>query len=97
MNRFAHTIYMSESVWFPGDAKMRVKIFRVKGTIQSPSYQTNFVKDVRALKPEDAIDKIYKEFGSQHRVKRIHMKVTSIQEISVDETEDSVIKSLADW
>lgn len=76
---------------------MRVKIFRVEGTIQSPSYQTNFLKDVRAVKPEDAIEKIYMELGSQHRVKRIHLKVISIKEISVDETEDSVIKALDEW
>lgn len=76
---------------------MRVKIFRVEGTIHSPSYQTNFLKDVRAVKPEDAIEKIYMELGSQHRVKRIHLKVLSIKEISVDETEDSVIKALDEW
>ena len=56
-----------------------------------------FCKDVRALKPEDAIEKIYMDLGSQHRVKRIHMKVNSIQEISVDETEDPVIKALNEW
>lgn len=84
-------------MWFPGNVKMRVKIFRVEGTIQSPSYQTNFLKDVRAVKPEDAIEKIYMELGSQHRVKRIHLKVISIKEISVDETEDSVIKALDEW
>jgi large subunit ribosomal protein LX len=88
---------MSGSVWFPGDVKMRVKIFRVEGIIQSPSYQTHFVKDVRALKPEDAIEKIYMDMGSQHRIKRIHMKVNSIKEISIDETEDSVIKALNEW
>lgn len=76
---------------------MHVKIFRVEGEVHSPNYHTKFLKDVRALKPENAIEKLYKEFGSQHRVKRIHMKVTSIKEITVDETEDSVIKALHEW
>ena len=84
-------------MWFPGDVKMQVKIFSVEGTIQSPSYQTHFVKDLRALKPEDAIEKIYMDLGSQHRVKRIHIKVNAVKEISVDETEDSVIKALSEW
>ncbi len=72
-----------------------VKIFRVDGEILSPNYRTTFSKDVRALRPEHAVEKVYMEFGSQHRVKRIHMKLHSVQEISREDTEDPVIRDLS--
>ena len=75
---------------------VEVKIFRVEGKILSPNYKTAFSKDVRALKPEDAVEKVYVELGSQHRVKRVHMKVTSIEEITVEETEDPIIRALSE-
>jgi large subunit ribosomal protein LX len=73
-----------------------VKIYRITGEIRSPHYQTKFSKDMRALRPEDVIEKVYVDIGSQHRVKRIHIKITSITEISVEETEDPVIRALSE-
>jgi len=72
-----------------------VKIFRVKGEILSPSYKTTFSKDVRALKREDAAEKVYVELGSQHKVKRVHIKITSTEEITAEETKDAVIRGLS--
>jgi large subunit ribosomal protein LX len=72
-----------------------VKIFRVKGTILKPDYKTGFSKDVRALKPEDAVEKVYMELGGQHRVKRTHLKVNSVEEVTWEETDDPVIKALS--
>ena len=74
---------------------VEVKIFRVDGEILSPNYRTTFSKDVRALRPEHAVEKVYMELGSHHRVKRVHMKLHSIQEITEEETEDPVIRDLS--
>lgn len=73
-----------------------VKIFRVKGELLIPNYKTRFSKDIRALKPEDAVEKIYDELGSQHKVKRVHIKIISIEEIKAEETEDAVIRTLSE-
>jgi large subunit ribosomal protein LX len=72
-----------------------VKIFRVKGAILKPDYKTGFSKDVRALKPEDAVEKVCMELGGRHRVKRTHLKVNSVEEITWEETDDPVIKALS--
>lgn len=72
-----------------------VKLFRVEGEILSPNYTTTFSKDIRALKPEHAVEKVFTEFGSQHRVKRVHIKLTSVEEITVNETEDVMIRDLS--
>jgi len=72
-----------------------VKIFRVSGKITKPNFRTEFEKEVRALKPEQAIEKIYMELGSKHRVKRFHIKILKVEEIKPEEAEDPIIRKLA--
>ncbi|MEJ2242361.1 MAG: hypothetical protein P8Y18_09500 [Candidatus Bathyarchaeota archaeon] len=35
-----------------------VKVYRVSGNINKPNFKTEFQKEVRALNPEDAAEKI---------------------------------------
>ncbi|MDH5783202.1 MAG: 50S ribosomal protein L18Ae [Candidatus Bathyarchaeota archaeon] len=72
-----------------------VKVFRITGKIDKPNWKTNFRKEVRALKPEDAVEKIYKELGSKHRVKRFQIKILKVKEISPEEVTNPIIKKLA--
>ena len=72
-----------------------VKIFRITGKIDKPNWKTSFRKEVRAVKPEDAVEKIYKEFGSKHRAKRFQIKVLETKEISLDEVTDPILKKFA--
>jgi large subunit ribosomal protein LX len=71
-----------------------VKVFRVVGKITKPNYKTDFRKEIRALKPEDAVEKVYKEIGSKHRAKRVYIKVLKVEEIGVDEVTDLAVKKL---
>lgn len=66
------------------------KVFVVRGRIKKPNWQTEFRKEVRALKPEDAVERVYREFGSRHRVKRFQMKILEVQEISSGTAEGEV-------
>lgn len=75
---------------------MSVKVFRVEGAITKPNYSISFSKDVRALKVEDAIERVSADFGSQHRVKRVHLKISSVNEISSEESRDPVIRELSE-
>ena len=72
-----------------------VKVFRVIGKIHKPNFQTDFRKEIRALKPEDAVEKVYKLLGSKHRVKRFQIKISKIEEIALDEIEDVIVKKLS--
>ncbi len=77
------------------DAKSNeVKVFRVTGEINKPNYQTSFRKEIRALKPEHAAEKVYKELGSKHRAKRFQIKIVQVEEISPEEIKDPIIKKL---
>jgi large subunit ribosomal protein LX len=71
-----------------------VKVFRVIGEIRKPNFQTDFRKEVRALKPEDAVEKIYMELGSKHKVKRFQIKIVKVEEISPEEIESPLVKKL---
>ncbi len=72
-----------------------VKVFRIAGKINKPNWKTNFKKEVRALKPEDAVEKIYKELGSKHRAKRFQIKILEVKEITPEEITNPIIKKLA--
>jgi large subunit ribosomal protein LX len=71
-----------------------VKVFRVTGEIRKPNLRTDFRKEVRALKPEEAVEKIYMELGSKHRVKRFQIKIVKVEEVSPEEIESPLVKKL---
>jgi large subunit ribosomal protein LX len=71
-----------------------VKVFRVIGKIRKPNFQTDFRKEVRALKPEDAKEKVYMELGSKHRVKRFQIKIVKVEQISLEEIESPLVTKL---
>lgn len=72
----------------------QVKVFRVTGRITKPNLKTAFKKEIRAMKPEDAEEKVFMEIGSQHRVKRFHIKILKTEEISPDEIQNPLVKKL---
>lgn len=66
---------------------VEVKVYRVTGKITKPNFRTVFQKDIRAVKPEDAVEKILKNLGSKHRVKRYYIKIENVEEITDEEAE----------
>lgn len=71
-----------------------MKVFRVVGEIQKTNLKTPFRKEVLAVKPEHAVEKIYTELGSRHRVKRFHIKISKVEEVALQDVEDLLIKKL---
>ena len=71
-----------------------MKAFRVSGEIEKPRLSTPFIKEVMADKSEHAVEKVYSEIGSKHRVKRCHIKITDVKEMSVEEIENPILKKL---
>ena len=71
-----------------------MKVFRVIGEIRKPNLKTTFRKEVVAVKPEHAVEKVYAELGSKHRVKRVHIKIVSVEEVPPQEIENPLLKKL---
>ncbi len=75
-------------------ASNKVKVFRVSGEINKPNYQTSFRKEVRALKPEHAVEEVYKQLGSRHRAKRFQIKIVDVEEVNPQDIKDTIIRKL---
>lgn len=71
-----------------------MKVFKVTGEILKPNLKTPFRKEIVAAKSEHAVEKVYAELGSKHRVKRFHIKITSVEEIPPEQIEDPVLKKM---
>ncbi len=71
-----------------------VKIFRIKGRILKHNYNTAFSKDISSTTEKAAVEKIYTDLGSQHKVRRVHVRIESVQEIEPDESSDILIGQL---
>lgn len=71
-----------------------MKVFRVTGEIRKPNLKTQFRKEVIAVKPEHAVEKVYSELGSRHRVKRFHIKISKVEEVAPQDIEDPLIRKI---
>ncbi len=73
---------------------MKTKIFRVKGKLLDVDKSKKFTRELKGIKEEDIQEKLYSEFGSQHRLNRDQIVFDEISEISADEVTDPIVKSL---
>ena len=71
-----------------------MKVFRVTGEILKPNLKTPFRKEVLAEKAEHAVEKVYAELGSKHRVKRHHIRVTAVEEVPPERIENPLLKKM---
>ena len=71
-----------------------MKAFKVTGEINKPKLTTPFVKELLADKSEHAVEKVYGEIGSRHRVKRCHIKIVNVQEVSAEEIKNPILKKI---
>ncbi len=76
-----------------------VKVFRVRGVALFSPYKVrewqSFTIDVMAVKKEDAIEKVYSDLGSKHRLKRAHIRILEVFEIPPEKSKYKYIKDLA--
>lgn len=71
-----------------------MKVFRVTGEIRKPNLESSFKKEVVAVKLEHAVEKVYAELGSKHRVKRFQIKIAKVEEVPPEDIENPVLKKL---
>ncbi len=71
-----------------------MKAFKVTGEINKPRLATPFARELLADKSEHAVEKVYAEIGSRHRVRRHHIKIISAEEISVEQIENPILKKI---
>ena len=75
-----------------------VKTFHIRGQFKKRKDKISFGKYVRALNVEDALEMVYSNLGSKHRVKRnmIFINPKDIKEITdPEDIKDVIIKTFA--
>ncbi len=76
-----------------------VKIYRVKGRMmlshdKFPEWR-KFEVYVRAVKKEHAVEKVYSDLGSRHKLKRYHIRIEKVEEVPLEEVDDLRIIQLS--
>ena len=74
---------------------MKTKIFKVQGKFMMGQGLKHFTKELKAISEDDIREKIYSEFGSKHRIGRNKIFIEDIQQISLEESTDPIIKALS--
>jgi large subunit ribosomal protein LX len=64
-----------------------VKTFRMTGEVKKPHTTIPFALELRAMKRQDAIERVYTEMGSRHKARRLEIKLAKIEELKTSETE----------
>lgn len=71
-----------------------MKVFRVIGEIRKPNLKSPFKKEVIAVKPEHAVERVYAELGSRHRAKRFQIKILNVEEVPLNEIENPLLRKI---
>ena len=76
-----------------------VKVFRIKGKMllshdKFPEWK-DFTVEIRALNSKDAVEKLYSDLGSRHKLKRRHIKIEETREIPLEEAGSTYVLNIA--
>lgn len=77
------------------DQPTKIRNFRIIGSYRQKREIVRFSREVRATKEADASEKVLLFLGSKHRIKRAHIMIKEIKEVSVDDLEDKIVKEFA--
>ena len=69
-----------------------MKAYKVTGTFLMKDKWQDFNKEVAAENPAQAKEAILSDLGSKHRAPRKFIKVMKIDEIPLEQVEDSIVK-----
>ncbi len=75
-----------------------VKIFRIIGTYRDirKGFTQAFKFELRALKEEEAMEKVYSELGSKHRIRRRFINIEKVEVVEdPSEVENPMIQYFA--
>lgn len=72
------------------------KVYRITGKFMMGEEWRTFTKEVIAKTKENAKEILLSDMGSKHRVKRRSIELKNIEEITVDQIENPVIKYLVE-
>jgi len=73
-----------------------MKAFRVTGKFKMGGSMTPFSKEYTAADKKQVEDKALADLGSKHRVKRKDMTIEKVEELALDQIQDTSIRQAAE-
>ncbi len=71
-----------------------IKIFRVKGWFNQGYERQTFTRELPAISEKQALERIYSEVGSKHKVKRNLINIEEVTEIKPEEVKDPRVTAM---
>lgn len=71
-----------------------MKIFRIRGWFKQGLYRQRFTRELLALSKEHALERVYSDFGSKHRIKRNLIHIDEEVEVKPEEVKDPRILAM---
>jgi len=65
-----------------------MQIYRISGWFKQGLYLQKFTRELLALSKEQALERIYSEFGSRHKIKRNQINIEDVAEIKPEDVTD---------
>ena len=65
-----------------------MQIYRIRGWFKQGLYRQNFTRELLALSKEQALERVYSELGSRHKLKRNLINIDEVTEIKPEEVTD---------
>ena len=73
-----------------------MKAFRVTGKFKMGSSMTPFSKEYTAVDKKQVEEKALADLGSKHHVKRRDMAIEKVEEVSLDQIQDTSIRQMVE-
>ncbi|MEW6221885.1 MAG: 50S ribosomal protein L18Ae [Candidatus Hadarchaeota archaeon] len=71
-----------------------MKVYRVKGRFPQGLFNQKFTRELVSASKEHAIEKIYSEFGSKHKLKRSQIHIDEVAEIKPEAATDPAVLAM---
>ena len=71
-----------------------MKIFRVRGWFKQGPYRQRFTREMLVLSKEQALERIYSDIGSKHKVKRNLIHLEEVVEVKPEEVKDPKVLAM---
>ncbi|MEM1620010.1 MAG: 50S ribosomal protein L18Ae [Fervidicoccaceae archaeon] len=76
--------------------KRDVKVYKIVGKMllshdRNPEWR-NFTIEIRAIDAKHALEKVYSELGSRHKLKRYHVRIENVEELPPEAASSRLVR-----
>ena len=71
-----------------------IKIFRIKGWFKQGYEKQTFTRELPAISEKQALERVYSEVGSKHKIKRNLINIEEVTEIKPGEVKDPRVAAM---